>query len=229
MSFFTWNRLFPQIQQKYEKSITRNADTPEEASALAAAEGVNYSAITGFNRFEGSTDPEAYLHPSTYLTYTNANFVDSEVLNYYQTRYDSLQGTGNPKGITLTYQANVTKLLQLRVYNTPGGNMIRQNKTIPWDNITVVFADPITSMPFLTGSFMGYSSRMFYANQSGPQQMKPGFDLNFSDCYLVEMKLDYSEYYAPLAAMDSSVFQVVVLNRSLEPILLGLDMLHAVS
>jgi hypothetical protein len=68
-SLLIWNLLHPQIPQKYERTIARNLDNQEEESALTAAESINYSAIVSLERFVGSSDPEAYLHPGTYLVY----------------------------------------------------------------------------------------------------------------------------------------------------------------
>ena len=57
------------------------------------------------------------------LAYTHANFIDSEVIDYYETRYNNMQGKGDPKQIELTYEANVTKRSEFRIFNsrTPGG------------------------------------------------------------------------------------------------------------
>ena len=55
------------------------------------------------------------------------------------------------------------------------------------------------------------------------------YNFNFSDCYVVNMKLVYSEYYAPLTAYWSDVDQIVVLDRNFSPVLVGLGSGIAVS
>ena len=72
-----WYLLYP-IPLKYEKNIARNIDNQEE-NVLTVAESINYSAIVSFERFHGSSDPQAYLNSSKYLEYTYANFIDSDV------------------------------------------------------------------------------------------------------------------------------------------------------
>ena len=213
-SIFVWAQTHPEIPRKYEKNIARNIDSQEEENVLTAAETFNYSKILSLERFDGSSDPEAYLHPGTYLAYTGANFIDSEVLNYYGTRYENLQGKLDPqypKGIELTYESNVTKFSTFRIYNSPAP------EGATWQNITIVMSAPNGSV-----SFSG-PMRFFYKNQSDYQMTGWDYDFNFSDCYVVEMKLVYSEYYAPVAAFWSNVHQIVVLDRNFAPVLIGLN------
>jgi hypothetical protein len=211
-------------------SVTRNFGTPEEERALTATESVNYAAIMQKERFNGSSDP------GTYNGYTYANFIDTEVIKYYQARYDSQQKQTSPKGVTLNYMANVTKLARVRVFNSPGGIMMNyQNEPIPWHNNTVVFYDIGNSALLATANFMVDSSsynpynRVFYKNQSEYQVLQPEFDLTFSDCYFIEMKFQYSEYHAPLAAFGSDVYQIVILDRNLDPLLIGIYTGHIIS
>jgi hypothetical protein len=216
-----WSLFFqqiPQIPQKYEKNITRNFDNPEKQSALAAAESMNYSSITSLERFGGSDDPDDYLHPSTYIAYTSANFIDSEVINYYEARYDNQQGKEYPMQIELTYKANVTKYSQFRIYNSPAP------EGVTWHNTTIVMSAPNSSVAFNSGNM-----QFFYKNQSGYQMIKWEYDFNYSDCYVVMMKLEYSEIYAPLAAFFVRIEQIVVLDSDFEPVLFGLESGMAVS
>ncbi len=217
-SLLIWNLLNPQIPYKYEKTITRNFDSQEEENALSTAESTNYSAIVLKERFVGSSDPDAYLHPGTYLEYTSANYVDSEVINYYETRYDSQLGKVDPKQVELSYIANVTKYSQFRIYNSPAP------EGVTWHNITIVMSAPNGSVLFNSGNM-----QFFYKNESGYQMIEWDYDFNFSDCYVVEMKLAYSEIYAPVAAFFVKVHQIVVLDRNFELVLLGLESGMAVS
>ncbi len=209
MSYFTWSQLFPQTPQRYERNIARNVDNQEEESALVAAESINYSAITSLERFSGSSDPE----------YTYANFVDSDVIDYYETRYDSLQGKGYPKQIKLNYEANVTKRSEFRVYNSP------PPEGAAWYNTTIVISVPDGSLKLKDPAHMQF----FYQNQSGYQMVERGYDFNFSDCYVVEMKFGYSEIYASLAAFCSNVDQIVVLDRNFSPVLVGVESQKAIA
>jgi hypothetical protein len=211
--FFIWNLSGPQIPLKYEREIVRNFGNQEEERALIVAESISYSAIVSSERFSGSSDPEAYLHPGTYLTYTYANFIDSGVINYYEARYNSLHGRGDPKQIELTYEANATKRSELRIFNSPAP------EGVTWHNTTIVISAPDGAFTLRSSGQM----KFFYKNQSSYQMIEWGYDFNFSDCYLVEMKLVYSETYAPLAAFWSDVYQIVVLDKNFVPVLLGVE------
>ena len=118
----------------------------KEESALTAAESINYTAISSLERFDGSSEPEAYLHPGTYLAYTYANFIDSEGMDYYETRYNNLQGKGDPKQIELTYEANVTEYPQFRIYNSPAP------QGVTWQNTTIVKSTPNGSVLLSSGN-----------------------------------------------------------------------------
>ncbi len=220
-SFFVWNMLHPQYQipQKYERNVSRSFDSQEEERALTAAESTNYSDIVSFERFEGSSNPEDYLNPGTYLAYTYANFIDSEVINYYETRYGDLQGKGYPRQIELSYEANATKRSEFRVFNSPAP------EGVTWHNTTIVISNPDGSVKLKNSGHMQF----FYKNQSDYQMIEWEYDFNFSDCYVVEMKLKYSETYAPLAAFISDVYQIVVLDQNYVPLLLGVETFSAVA
>jgi hypothetical protein len=204
-----------------ESTIARNVDNPDEENALAAAENFNYSTLSLYERFSGMV-PETYLQPSSYVGETWANFVDSVVINYYQTRYDYMHAKGldmsNPKQVDFTYQANVTKLSQLQMYNTPGGVSTYQNITYHWDNGTVVYFDRSNSTVFKT---VGLSD-MYFLNGSTYQKLAPVFDLNFTDCYFIEMQFKYSEYYGPWTAFDSQIRQTLILDKNYTPLVIAI-------
>jgi len=71
--------------------------------------------------------------------------------------------------------------------------------------------------------------KFFYKNQSSYQMVEWEYDFSFSDCYCIEMKLAYSEYYAPVAAFFAEVHQIVVVDQNLEPVLVGLESVRMVA
>jgi hypothetical protein len=219
VSLIMWNTSQSTIPAKYERNITRNFNNLEEGNAITSAESINYSPIVESERFDGKSDPEAYLNPSTYLEYTYANFIDSEVINYNETRYSNLQGKGDPKQIGLNYEANATKQSEFRIYNSPAP------ENVTWHNTTIVLCASDGSVRLKTLGEM----KFFFRNQSSYQMTQWDFNFNFSNCYVVEMRLQYSEIYAPLAAFWSDVYQIVILNTNLEPVLIGLESFKAIS
>ncbi|MDR1992777.1 MAG: hypothetical protein LBQ98_04660 [Nitrososphaerota archaeon] len=89
-----------------------------EEQALTVAEAIDYGVISSLERLYGYgssvADAYAYMQAGTY-SYIWANFIDSEVIDYYQTRYDYQQKQKNPKEVTFRYDTNVTYLEQLRI------------------------------------------------------------------------------------------------------------------
>lgn len=218
-SLFVWTQLNPPYS--YQKNISRSVDNQEEENVFATAESLNYTKITSSKRFDGSSDTEAYLNPGTYQASTYANFIDSEAINYYETRYSNLEektGLKYPKGIELSYEANVTKYTEFRIFNSPAP------EGVTWHNTTVVFSvdDSVLRKDVAAMQF-------FYKNQSSYQLIEWEYDLNFSNCYIVEMKLNYYEYYGPLSSFYSNVYQIVVFEEDSVPVLVGIHLFHAVS
>ncbi|MDR2700598.1 MAG: hypothetical protein LBC12_07375 [Nitrososphaerota archaeon] len=205
----------------------KSLGTSNEERVLIAAVYIDYTAIAALERFYSQSDPAAYIHSGTYA-YTWANFIDSEVIDYYQNRHDYQQKQKESKNVTFTYDANVTHLEQLHVFNSPGGNMTYQNEVIPWHNNTVVFYDIDTTF-LTTADFMTHYAHAFYRNQSEYHQLQPEFDLNFSNCYLVEMELKYGEYYAPLASFFVNIHQIVVFDQNLVPVWVGIRSTQGIS
>ena len=214
------------------RSVIRNFNTDKEESALTAAETADYlaiatsSAIEISKRFEGSSDTETYIQPELYRSYMWANFIDLEIINYYQNRYDYQQKQiFRPRNVTFTYNANVTHLEQLHIFNTiqqeqgttysVGSNGLIQNEPVTWNITVITFYDPDKSIPLLT---VRPFEHILYRNQSEYQTLSKNFDLNFSNCYLVEMNLEYSQISGPVTAFTSIVQQIVVLDQNLVPI-----------
>ncbi|MGD6809361.1 MAG: hypothetical protein ACQCN3_06640 [Candidatus Bathyarchaeia archaeon] len=211
-SLFTWYTLCSKTNLK---QIDRNFNSQKEETALTTAESINYSQITTLNRFHSSSNPD------TYSDYEYANYIDSEVLTYYDTRYFVKQGqigSNSPKGITFTYQANASECSQFQIYNSPAP------EGATWHNITIVKCTPSGLTTYNSGSM-----QFFYRNQSTYQLTQWDYNFNYTDCYVVEMNLHYSEYYAPVAAFSSNVHQIVILDQNLTPILVGVESQAAIA
>ena len=211
VSIFIWNSSNSR-QSENTLSVVRNFDTPDEERVLTAAESVDYTTITGDKRFDmnGSED---YKRPGTYISYVYANFIDTEVLKYYQERYDYQQKQTSPKSATLSYTATVTKLANVRISN-------EMREVYEYSHESIIFQD-IDSATLLPTEFMSPSdTKVYYKNQSEYKVLQPGFNLTFSNCYVVEMKCQYFEYYTPTAAWWADACQIVILDQNLTPLLI---------
>jgi len=197
------------VTGRYEKSIARNTDNAEEENALSATENSNYTDIFNLNRFTGSENS------NDTWPYTWANFIDAEVIEYYNDRFESLKGT--PEGIEFRYEANVYAWNQIRLVYVPPP----ENGSIYDDSIRVLSLNG--SLLFRNADYTGpaWGMRFAYRNDSGYQEIQAGgIDFSFSKSYVVEMRLEYSEVWGPLAAFYADVYQIILVDQDFAPLLL---------
>jgi hypothetical protein len=182
----------------YEKSIVRNTDNAEEEQALSAAENSDYLTIFNITRFTESG------------TYTWASCIDNAVINYYDSRFENMKG--KPEETEFHYEANVYAWSDIRVVMPENANN---------DTIRVLSANGMVL--FENADYTGPSWGMQFALRNGSeyQKIQPSeVNFTFSKSYVVEMKLRYSEVYAPLAAFYSDVYQIIVVDENYVPQLL---------
>ena len=186
----------------YNKSIIINTDNTEEENALSTAENTNYTSIFKVERFYGYNGTDYYGH------YTWAQFIDKEVLNYYEERFERLKG--QPRNMTFSYEANVYAWNQIGVVYIPDTYSIHAVSS----NGTILFKNANYTGP-------NFGMRFFCRNDSGYQEIQTGqINFSFSTSYVVEMKLKYSENYAPLAGFMSDVHQIIIVDEHFEPLFL---------
>jgi hypothetical protein len=200
------------------KSIVRNTDNAEEETALLAAENANYTDIFKVERFKG------FSNSSDYSRYTWANFIDAEVIKYYDNRFESLEG--KPKDIEFSYEANVYAWNQIHIVNgspPENGSRYDDSITVSSPNGTILFKNADCTGP-------NWGMVFFYGNSSGYREIQAGtIDLEFSNCYVMEMKLKYSEVHGPLAAFISDVYEIIIVDKNFTPLLLCIQSIYAVS
>lgn len=193
----------------YEKSIVRNTDNAEEENALSAAENSNYTDIFNLNKFTGSWDP------NDTWPYTWANFIDAEVIEYYDDRFENLKGA--PEDTEFRYEADVYTWNQVRmVYVPPPENGSRYDDSIRFVSLN-------GSLLFRNSDYTGpaWGMRFAYRNDSVYRRIQAGeIDFCFSKSYVVEMKLEYSEVWGPLAAFHADVYQIIIVDQDFVPLLL---------
>ncbi len=71
--------------------------------------------------------------------------------------------------------------------------------------------------------------KVYTTNGSGYKLTEWEYDFNFTDCYVVQMSLEYSEVYASTAAFNSRVHQIVVLDRDFSPLMIGIEISGSVA
>ena len=199
--------LFLFIAGKYEKAIVRNTSNVEEANALTFAENSNYSGIFNLQRFTTSNHNETW-------PYTWANFIDTQVIEYYDNRFENLKG--EPKSIRFHYEANVFTWDQIRVVYVPapeGGNI--------YDDAIQILS-PNGSVLFENAQYTGPRWGMLFAYRNDSEYrevMAEEINFSLSKSYVIEMKLIYDETWGPLAGFVVDVYQIIIVDQDLVPFL----------
>jgi hypothetical protein len=216
ISYFIWFRYTHRDSHpRYERTIVRNISTVEEANALTFAENSNYTDIFNLQRFETWDNNKPWA-------YTWANFIDTQVIQYYDDRFENSKGKlGNrrPEGIKFHYKANVSTWNQIRVVYIPAPDAIQVlslNGSILFEK--AVYSGRVTGMKFA------------YRNDSEYQMITAEeIDFSLSKSCVVEMILEYCEYWGPLAAFSVRVHQIVIVDQDFLPLLFGVQCSQGVS
>jgi hypothetical protein len=199
---------------KYEKSIIRDTETAEEENALVAAENVNYTDVFKTDRFTGLSNSNL----SDYSSYTYANFIDAVVIKYYDNRFESLKG--KPRDMKFNYTANVQVWDKIHAVYVPAP----ENESKYTAKVRI-----LSSNGTILNEYTGYA-RYAYSNASGIQEVQASaVDFEFSNCYVVEMRLEYSEIYGNVGAFFSDVNQTVIIDESYNPLFTCIQSSMAVS
>ena len=196
---------------KYERTIVRNTSNIEEANALTIAENSNYTEIFNLQRFT------TWNHDETWA-YTWANFIDTQVIKYYDDRFENLKGRiiGKPEGIKFRYEANVFTWDQIRVVYVPPP----EGASIYDDAIQVLSLNG--SVLFGNAQYTGprWGMKFAYWNDSECQRITAEeIDFSLSKSYVIEMTLNYDEVWGPLAGFLVGVYQIIIVDQDFSPFL----------
>jgi hypothetical protein len=220
LSYLVYARFFARyfFPGKYDKSIIRNTDNVEEENALAVAENADYSAIFNVQRFT-TWDDSNETWP-----YTWANLIDSQVIEYYDDRFESLKGTS--QSIEFHYETNVYTWDQIHVVYIPaptGGNIHNDSIQVLSQNGSLLFENAD-----FTGPTWGMQFAYRYNSEHQAIQANQ-IDFSFSKSYVIEMQLKYNEVWGSLAAFYADVYQIIIVDQNFVPRLLCVQSAKGIS
>jgi hypothetical protein len=178
------------------------APTPTPSPAISDGNGNTIEEKRALAAAENFNVTEAFNQAPFEGGYT-PNFIDSKVINYYNNSYECA------KEIThFFYDANVYTWNQTHaIYDKTGSSI----------NVS----SPNGSILFPSQGGWGVQIRYAYLNNSRYQEINADeIDFNFSNSYVVEMTLGYSQFPGPTAGYMVDVYQIVVVNEDFKPILL---------
>jgi len=196
----------------YEKAIVRNTDNVEEAHALTIAENINYSDIFNLPAFTSWDQNEDW-------GYTWTEFIDANVVEYYDYRFENLKG--QPERIDFHYVANVFTWSQIQVVYVP----VPKGETRVDDAIHI-----LSTNGSILYTVEKWETSFAYRNNSEYRRVEAE-EINFSlpKSYVIAMKLEYDETWAPLAGFGCNVYQTIILDQDFAPFLLCVQSDHYIS
>jgi hypothetical protein len=156
--------------------------------------------------------------------YTWANFIDTQVIEYYDDRFENLKGEAG--GIKFRYEANVFTWDQIRVVYVPAPEGASKY------NDAIQILSPNGSVLFENAQYTGPRWGMEFAYGNGSEYQRiPAEEINFSlsKSHVIEMTLDYDEYWGPLAAFSVSVYQIIIVDQYFVPLLFSVQSTGTIS
>lgn len=201
--------LFP---YEKSKSIIRITDTSAEENALQVAENLNCTDI--FKTPRGlPSDLSDYSHQ------TVARYIDAEVVEYFEGKFESLRLT--PYGVKLNYIANVSIWDGIQIIYIPPP----ENESIYSAKIRI-----LNSNSEVLREIKGGNAKYAWSNASGIYEgQESELDFEFLNCYFVEMELAYGETYSNLGAYFFNIIQTVVMDKNFTPLLISLQLYGGVA
>lgn len=219
--FSAWNnKLF----DDYNRSIISNADTYGEENALLTAENINYSDIFKTDRLSVPGN-----FSSDYSAYAHANFIDAEVINFYNGVFESLK-PGEHVSVLFNYSAYVYAMDKIQVVYDPDAVPIWKRLGAEIDPARVYI---LSSNGTILDEYDALG-RYAYGNNSGIHEVQASaIYYEFSNCYFVKMRFEYYEFgggegidigFAHLR--HSEVHQTVILDGNLTPLFICINESH---
>lgn len=205
----------------YERRIIRKPANLQEAMALTVAEYSNYSDIFGKPRLTP-------ISPHDPMSYTWANFIDADVIQYYSDRFDNFtdRAWDKPKEIRFQYEANVFTWDEIRVVYVaaPEGTSSFNSKIqVESSNGSVLLENaphhgPAWGMEF--AQWNGSDHHWISASE---------IEFSLSKSYVVEMEFEYRETWGPLAAFIVDAYQLIIIDETFVPTLLCIQSSQGIS
>lgn len=208
VSYLALTRFAPSLftHGEYKRAITRDFDNVEEEVALIIAENINYSDIFHLTRLRETTGP---------YKETWANFIDTQVIEYYDDRLEELKGVRGK--IEFEYEASVSTWKLIRLVS--GRSQMRVQSP---DGI--VLHETITYPHFGLGMKFAYRNDSRYFVISAKE-----VNVTLSSGYIVQMTMRYFEWWGSLASFISDNYQLIVMDQDFTPLLVCLQSLQYIS
>jgi len=194
----------------YSMDVERYFDTEDEERAIEVAQNLNYTNYTILQRWEDSW----------------ANYIDSEVIDHYNTSYYEDMENEREADVTFRYYAWSEYYLEmdLRLKRDHHGLVVRVNGDDPFSNHD---GKDIYYYMDYEEMFLGHmengswSVDKYSSYGGGAYRNDVDLYLHFNNSYFVKMYLSYDDIWGSLAARYVETFQFVVLDSEFNVLVIG--------
>jgi len=156
-----------------------------------------------------------------YSSYTYANFIDAQNLQYYNDRFESLEG--KVLSIVFDYVANVSSCNNAKIIYVPAP----VNASMYDARVRILNSDGRILQEYNAGP---YASKFASNNNSQIKETQAdSINLEFFNCYVVDMQFEYWEMRGNLGGFGSFVKQTVIITADQKPVFICLQTGTAIS
>jgi len=186
------------------KTLSRNFTSAEQETALLTAENANYTRIFNASRFPNNDDNMLQMSPS---------FIDNQTVAYYNSQYGA---NARAKGNVFNYTANVYQEDRIQAFF--------ENETNQVGLVYIIFSNGTELDKYSVHGMYAYN------DVSGVKQVEGNtVDYEFSDYYLVQLNLEYSEVTGNLGGVFMWAKQTVIMNENYEILFIAYGLSNAVA
>ena len=180
------------LEKEYIKSIKRDIDSPMEYAILNISESLNLSKIFNITRYYGTPS----FNSDDYVW---ANFIDLQLLTFYESRIDFMEENNVGVKAELKYEANIFYDVIITIEKS-GKNYRFQNSL----NESIIYYD-----------FIYDELKVAISNNTTFELLSiDEFEYVFENCYLVEMIFYYREQYGPTSGFSTTIYQNVIVDEN---------------
>lgn len=200
----------------YDRDIERNIDGDEEKQVLESVENFSYGEVFDMERFANGGG-EAW-----------ANFIDSDVINHYNTEYERLRDQKARHNIHLMYKAKVYKIDDLNIiYTYTPETVLREypngDVEVTGDEYVLELYNNSEILVTIDEDFFPDIIAVFAGTNHSYYDQESIFQINFSNVYLVHQYLHYSDAWGPLAGYGVRIHQIVIMDEKCQPLFVFID------
>ncbi|UCH89700.1 MAG: hypothetical protein JSV49_03360, partial [Thermoplasmata archaeon] len=162
--------------------------------ALEIAENINYSEYFNLSRFSSHW----------------ANFIDHTTINHYSDLIELYKNNQRQTYVSMNYTVNVGSYSKISIINNS-------------DNFTITNDDEIIQQ--INHYYYHFFNKQYYCKiliNGSLQLIKGNYSIDFENCIIIDMCLDYIDRSGPLGAVFVCTYQIIILDNDFNVILIKL-------